>query len=31
MANEQTFVMMKPDSLQRGIVGEVSLPGSTVI
>lgn len=23
MANEQTFVMMKPDSLQRGIVGEV--------
>jgi nucleoside-diphosphate kinase len=23
MANEQTFVMMKPDSLQRGIVGEI--------
>jgi nucleoside-diphosphate kinase len=23
MANEQTFVMLKPDSLQRGIVGEV--------
>lgn len=23
MASEQTFVMMKPDSLQRGIVGEV--------
>jgi nucleoside-diphosphate kinase len=23
MAYEQTFVMMKPDSLQRGIVGEV--------